>query len=216
MKGSNSYKSEGSDKRLLMKNAKDKAMSTFTANWSEPLKCVVCGKDDKDTQITLAHIVSSAIGDYDAFGTKNGYISDFDVFSVRNFMPLCGTHGERGTCHDAMDNHHIYIVYNAFDRTYHIQCAMKAPAHFHEMRGKKLTTPPGWNPYHRLLAWRSRKSGTEHGFVPDFAQFEAMNKISEDSKSRGNVENSLEEGDGDVTESIDVTISSEIDSSGKK
>jgi hypothetical protein len=51
-----------------------------------------------------------------------------------------------------------------------------------------LTNPPGWNPYRRLLAWRSRKCGTKCGFVPNFPIFETMNQISEESNSIGDLE----------------------------
>ena len=175
--------------RKVTNDAKTNAKKLFTADGTIPLRCVVCGRQDSDSsdfKITLAHIISSAHPDYGAYGICNGYKTNLDVFSVRNYIPLCGTGGASGGCHDAMDKHLIHIVYNPMNQSYRVVCAPGAPAEFHELsEGADLTPPPGWNPYLRLLAWRSRKCGTEYGFTPDFKSFETMNQASENSNSIG-------------------------------
>ena len=59
--------------------------------------------------LTVAHIVWSAPCDYSDFGVKNNCIDEIDVFSVRIFMPLCGSEGADGICHDAIDKHQIQL-----------------------------------------------------------------------------------------------------------
>ena len=197
--GSHSYRSKSDDgsmdeqkrqRKKITSDAKANAKKIFTSDGSIPLRCVVCGSQDSvDNKITLAHIISSAHPDYDVYGIKNGYKTDLDVFSERNYIPLCGTDGASGSCHDAMDKHLIHIVYNPIRKLYHMVCAPVAPPRFHLLSADaELTPPPGWNPYLRLLAWRSRKCGTEYGFTPDFESFETMNKVSENSNSIGDAD----------------------------
>jgi hypothetical protein len=208
VKGSHSYRSNSnnSERNQILKSktkaAKDKAKKIFTDG--EVLSCVICRKTES---ITIAHIVSSALSDYTDFGVKNNYNCEIDVFSERNFMPLCGTEGEANSCHDAIDKHQIHICYDTFHRSYHLSCSPNAPERFKELSESKLITAPGWNPYRRLLAWRSRKCGTECGFVPDFPIFEAMNQISEESNSVGDAES-----DDGVSSSTDNEDDAEVKS----
>lgn len=206
-KGSHSYRSKSSGstdgekqkQKILTFEAKKNAKNIFTTDGGSKLRCVICRNCDMPgIPITVAHIVSSGMDDYSDFGVKNGYKDDLDVFSVRNFMPLCGTYGQEGTCHDAIDKHLIHISYDAFKCSYFLMCSPGAPESFLQINEQVLDTPPGWNPYHRLLAWRSRKCGTEYGFVPNFDQFEAMNKLSENSNSLGDAES-----DGADDENVD-------------
>jgi hypothetical protein len=138
--------------------------------------------------VTVTHVISSALSDFSDFGVTNNYNCEIDVFSVRNFMPLCGAKGVPDCCHDAIDKHQIHICYNTFQKSYHLRCSPNAPERFQQISRSVLNTPPGWDPYRRLIAWRSRKCGTECGFVPSFPIFEAMNQISEESNSIGDLE----------------------------
>ena len=213
VKGSHSYRSKSSNgstgekqqMKKLITDAKNNAKDRFTDGGKFALRCVICNSFDlPGTPIAIAHIVSSAMSDYGDFGVENGYKDDLDVFSVRNYMPLCGAHGQEGTCHDAMDKHLIHIRCDSLSSSYHVDCAKEAPQHFHDLSELALTTPPGWNPYRRLLAWRSRKCGTEYGFTPDFGRFEAMNQISENSNSVGDA-------DDDESASTAIAGTSEMD-----
>ena len=183
--------------------AKTMAKKTFTKNGEYPLRCVICDKEDSaDTKITIAHLISSALTDYRMFGIENGYKDNMDVFSIRNYIPLCGTNGSVDTCHDAMDKHLIYIRYDPIHQSYYMECSPSAPKHFFKFCQLILNTPPGWNPYRRLLAWRSRKCGTEYGFCPNFEQFEAMNQISENSNSIGPPDDNVDDEDADTIENV--------------
>jgi hypothetical protein len=182
------------------KKAKVNARKIFTDNEKRVPTCVICNKEDS---ITFAHIISSALDDYSLFGIKNNYKDDLDVFSERNFMPLCGTEGENGSCLDAIDKHLIHVRYDVFQKLYHVNCSPNAPEHFIEISKRSLIVPPGWNPYHRLLAWRSRKCGTEYGFIPDFGSFETMNRFSENSNSVRDINDDMN-GDASITEVSEI------------
>lgn len=135
----------------------------------------------------LLHSLFLRHSDYRPFGKGNGYKDELEVFSDRNYMPLCGTDGESGTCHDAIDKHLIHVVYNPLTKSYHLVCAPAAPQHFHKLDGK-LTPPPDWNPYRRLLAWRSIKCGTDYGFELNLESFKTLNQLSENSNSVGDAD----------------------------
>lgn len=219
-KGSHSYRSKSSNGdtddgkqqlRELTNDAKINAKNIFTDNGKILLRCVICGKDESPgTLISVAHIVSSTMDDYSAFGVENGYKDNLDVFSVRNFMPLCGTHGEEGTCRDAIDKLLIHIRYDSILRSYHVDCCLGAPESFREIGARALTTPPGWKPYLRLLAWRSRKCGTVYGFAPDFGRFEVMNELSENSNSVGDADSDGTDSDGADTDDVDNKSASTV------
>ena len=219
VKGSHSYRSKSNNSstdndkqrqlKELTKIAKTNANKLFTSDGQILATCIVCGKDgSNEIPIIAAHIISSALEDYSAFGVENGYKDNLDVFSTRNFMPLCGTLGAEGTCHDAIDKHLIHVRYNPFAKSYHVDCSPGAPEQFYDISKRPLNTPPGFNPYCRLLAWRSRKCGTEYGFVPDFGHFEAMNKLSEIGSSLGDNDG---DNDSDAANSK-PSVSTEMDS----
>ena len=46
------------------------------------------------------------------FGINNRYVDELDSKSKRNFIPLCGTKGQAGTCHNEFDNYGITLLYN--------------------------------------------------------------------------------------------------------
>ena len=66
-------------------------------------KCCVCNKTD---HITMAHILPFR-------NTCKKLGVDFDV---TNFIPLCGTLGQRGTCHDMFDRNLMGFVINGRHR----------------------------------------------------------------------------------------------------
>ena len=161
------------------------------------VSCIICGSTDN---ISMTHIISSALADSELFGTPR-YNCDINVFSEHNFMPLCGSDGISDSCHHAIDNYQIHICYNPLQKTYHLSCSPGALERFQEKSKKELTTPPGWNPYRRLLAWRSRICGATYVFFPDFDTFEAMNKVSEESNSVGVAESDDDDENDDAVSS---------------
>ena len=87
--------------------------------------------------------------------------------------------------------------------------APTAHENFSKLNNAKLTPPPNFDPYRRLLAWRSRKCGTEFGFNDGFKNFDLMNQLSEESNSVGSAE--------DITEcNPSASTDLEVDEEGKK
>ena len=198
--GSNSRKSRGSGSnsgatnqsesnidQIEVKTAKDKmarAKKNIKSIFGDPMKCFICCSV---TDISIAHIVTSGEKDYSVYGKSAGYRDDLDVHSIRNLVPLCGREGMRGTCHDAFDKHLVAIMYNPLQTKYFLLCADEAPEKLKEIakEGKTLVLPDGWKPYHRLLAWRARKSAIDYCYPVDTNDFVNMNNMSEESNSVG-------------------------------
>ena len=88
--------------------------------------CVFCGAE---TNLTMAHLISEfnpvqaqELGlRVDVFGPPT-YVDDINPKSARNFLRLCGTKGERGTCHDLFDNYEIGLLYDPSDQHFEIRC----------------------------------------------------------------------------------------------
>jgi len=161
--------------------------------------CFFCGTTEA---ITIAHIVSTGEDAYDDFGSANRYRNPLDVFSARNFIPLCGTLGQRDSCHDAYDKHLVAILHNPFEQRYFLFCADEAPGRLvalSQAPGHSLKLPVGWTPYHRLLAWRAQYSAMLHRYNVDFTTFRSMNALSEGAESVA--DGDTEDIDGDLDES---------------
>jgi hypothetical protein len=150
-------------------------------------KCLFCGCSGK---ISTVHLVAgNSKVNYSPFGSANGYIGELDVKSPRNFIPLCGTLGQEGTCHDGFDKHLIMILHNPLAKNpsekYQLHCFGAGYQHLH---GKFIPIPsdPDVRPYHRLLAWRARKCILEHGNFCDTDACTSIliaNRLSEESMS---------------------------------
>ena len=125
-------------------------------------KCVICGADGA----TRAHIVSGRVTtDFESFGPPT-YSDALDVKSHRNFIPLCGTLGEKGSCHDAFDRFLITILYNEIAGKYVCYCIapVKEFTRRDQVHLKELNMHSDHQPYKRLLAWRTRKGFIEHSY----------------------------------------------------
>ena len=144
--------------------------------------CLFCGAT---YNITRAHIVAANKNvDYSVFGRANGYKDELDVLSPRNYIPLCGSLGVNGSCHDAYDKHQIALMYNPFEQVYVLYCYGDSPK-FRELHMKKIAISHDARPYHRLLSWRARKCAQEWGHLTqEDADILKMNKMSEDSHSK--------------------------------
>ena len=72
--------------------------------------CMGCGSD---SNLSIAHIVSHRRGaDINVlFGTDGNYIDGVDVESERNYLVLCGSHGQQGTCHNYFDSLQMSLYY---------------------------------------------------------------------------------------------------------
>lgn len=88
--------------------------------------CMGCGRDaptckDLGVELTCAHILSSKAGSSQLssdFGEGKGYVDDIVLSSRRNYLLLCGTMGNKGSCHHAFDTRQISLFYSADDNSY--------------------------------------------------------------------------------------------------
>jgi hypothetical protein len=145
--------------------------------------CIVCGAQFKLTDV---HIVTARKDvDYSAFGTAGGYVNDLNVKCPRNFLRLCGTLGEKGTCHDAFDHYHLTIVFNPFQRKFFVWCLNRSLPQ-HEFDGKEVNFKKSSIPYRRLLSWRSRYCMQANASMlvgKDLQNLRQLTKFSEASRS---------------------------------
>jgi hypothetical protein len=122
-------------------------------------KCLCCGYENiknrrKDKKVTRAHLIvhnkSTYENVYKRFGIEAGYTTDFDGYSERNHIPLCGTLGEKGTCHDAFDTFKMTLVYDPFTKEFKIYWPRSS------LDSRVVTIPRMKLPYRRILCWRAR------------------------------------------------------------
>jgi len=124
---SRSSRSNSADKRAAKseKAARLRDMKAQVKDFFGPTPtCFFCGTTEA---VSIAHIVSTGKVAYDHFGPTYGYRTPLNVFSVRNFIPLCGTLGQRDSCHDAYNRHLVAILHNPFEQRYFLLCAEDAP-----------------------------------------------------------------------------------------
>lgn len=122
-------------------------------------RCAFCGSNNN---ITIAHLVAgNNYVDYSPFNV--GYSSPLDVKSSRNFLPLCGTLGAYGTCHDEFDKFRITLLYSPFDSKYQIFCLDLVNSPKSHLHLQFINVDPSFPPYRRILAWRARKCLLEYG-----------------------------------------------------
>jgi hypothetical protein len=71
-------------------------------------RCLFCGT----IGATLAHLLAgnSAVN-YASFGCPK-YRDDLKIKSPRNFIPLCGSHGQIGTCRNEFDCYKMSLLFN--------------------------------------------------------------------------------------------------------
>ena len=148
-------------------------------------KCLFC---DATEGVTSAHLVASAKEfTFKEFGVANNYVDELKVDSPRNFIPLCGTKGVQGTCHNEFDNYHVTLFYDPMKQMYRIHClneSFKGGA----IHGKELNIASEFSPYRRLLAWRSRRCALANQYLFDgksdqHAAYLAACNFSEESRS---------------------------------
>ena len=124
-------------------------------------KCLFCGEDE----FTCAHIVSDVKGeDYKKFGINNRYVDELDSKSKRNFIPLCGTKGQAGTCHNEFDNFGITLLYNPLTKKYVKYCLNPDFKPDENLHGEETEITGEFPPYCRLLSWRSRTCAQRNQF----------------------------------------------------
>eukprot|EP01032_Pedospumella_encystans_P025990 gene25990-29357_t len=143
--------------------SRNKAATNETATNKNPywMRCLICGADAQSCGrvISEAHILEGVrTYAYDEYGTASGYADDLDPSSARNYIPLCGTEGQAGSCHDLFDTFKIALLYNPLKSVYFLYTPL---GHYVEgYHGKVIRNiPHDFLPYKRLLAARAFATG---------------------------------------------------------
>jgi hypothetical protein len=188
-------------------SVKSKLKKLYTQMYNGELRCSVCqrtafldgGPGKPEVPITAAHIIPSFQDKrlLAPFGKENGYSGEVDVFSERNFLYLCGTHGSidqhgNPTCHSLFDDYSLIILYHPLICSYRFWCIdATSPLYNADVpNGKEVSLHVNHKPYKRLLAWRmiASKQMLAENFshlgvdFPSF--FETLARLSEESKSK--------------------------------
>ena len=130
------------------------------------------------------------------------YRTWLDVSLPRNFILLCDTKGEKGTCDDAFDFYRMGLIYDPASQDYSIFCVDRtSPLH-----GKRIQFYDPL-PSRRLLVWRFRQTvvlyhleiGADVPQLADIADYsENANSVARD----GDIDTNTVDSSEDVGNSI--------------
>jgi hypothetical protein len=115
--------------------------------------CLCCGSNENVTEARL--IPANSTADYSFL--RDGYSSEFQPQSPRNRIPLCGTLGTNGTCHDYFDRHKLTLIYNPLSRKYIFYSTTLI--HFN---GRNGNVHSKFLPYRRVIVWRARRDSSKN------------------------------------------------------
>ena len=157
-------------------------------------QCIICANGSRFSgTVTRAHLVvgvSSPEYNYKEFNPPN-YNTSLDPNCSKNFIPLCGTKGTHGCCHDAFDKFKLTIIHNVLLNTYTCYC-FTTDDELMKYHGKTLTVHENHSPYKRLLAWHARYAISQnpeyvqkHGGIKNVDQLLDIIDASEDLGSIG-------------------------------
>jgi hypothetical protein len=178
---SGSGKSNLSPATLFKANREFKLIQDFYKG-----RCAFCNKAGTRARvISKAHLVASNRKEnYDALGTANNYKNDLNLYSGRNYLPLCGSLGVQGSCHNEFDNYLITILHNSFDGTYKLHCFNPKFVEYGRLHQKVILFHDIYPPYHRLLTWRTIKCLNEHGhLIPEAEKRDIFTCVSLSEKA---------------------------------
>ena len=144
------------------KNGSHKTATNY--HKAKQYRCALCGSCDQ-SKLTMAHLISEVSKDdaetaclnFNCFGPPT-YPDQLDTKSARNFMYLCGTKGQRGSCHDMFDNFRIGLLYDPLNQDFVLFCVDE----IHPLNGNRIRFEGDFLPYRRLLAWRMRRTLSLH------------------------------------------------------
>lgn len=133
-------------------------------------RCLICGRtSNDDVVITEAHLLPANEKHNrnlyrDTYGTGNGFSDDLVPQSSRNYIPLCGTKDDAGTCHHHFYHSRFAILYNPFSCTARVHCPPMYREHYNylaQFHGREINLPSneGVLPYRRLIVARAVKVG---------------------------------------------------------
>ena len=68
--------------------------------------------------LSVAHIVGGNAKINEVFGVNNSYVNNVEIESTRNFLVLCGSHGELNTCHNSYDNLKMSLYFSKTENVF--------------------------------------------------------------------------------------------------
>jgi hypothetical protein len=156
------------------------------------LKCVFCSCEGTAVvPITLAHIIPGQpktsissrgpAGYFEHFNPPR-YRTQFNAQTARNFLPLCGTLGCSGTCHDAFDKFYVSLLANPLTRKYHVFVLVnREDPKWKVLHNKEVVLPDSddCRPYARGLCWRMKKCVKEFASTLDSVEILDLMNLSE-------------------------------------
>lgn len=148
---------------------------------------------------------------------NRNYSTKYDVRSGRNFIPMCGTHGSKNTCHDLFDSDKFILLPTLTDSVYDV-------VKLHEDADKlvsQVTLP--YMPYKRGLAVRARiafskymsdrsRVSPDFVFQIDFSESSSSRLPDKRKKSRTDVSTTS----ADASFTPDTSTSADASASRKK
>jgi hypothetical protein len=174
--------------------------------------CLFCGSNEG---VTLAHLVAgNPVVNYGVFGPPK-YVDPFDYRSARNFIFLCGTSGQKGTCHNEYDSYLIGMVplpLGGGANQCQLICLRPDFEKYKELNNKTILMREP-HPYRRILTWRNRKCLLEHGGLCSGGVIQNALRacdLSEMANSVSNDDSNSDDADSDSTH-IDNADSDYVD-----
>jgi hypothetical protein len=136
-------------------------------------RCMGCGRTELDRKLSVAHIICDVgsrrrleVDYYELFGTVGGYRDDVNPARKENFLLLCGSQGQKGTCHDLYDTLQISLYWDSLSGTYRwFRSYLKfvGGCHPDDIATITWTTAQIGVKYRRLLAWRTLRTILQPG-----------------------------------------------------
>jgi hypothetical protein len=145
-------------------NYRSSHLYCFGCNWKG-------GKNNDGTGLSTAHIIASSADREELFGSTgpNNYKDDIVAECERNYLVLCGSKGDKFSCHDAYDHLKISLYFDKNDEMFKwfvyrpdFVCG-HVPTN---LNGKMLSPAEIGDKYVRLLNWRTIRTIIQPGRNP--------------------------------------------------
>ena len=151
--------------------------------------CMCCGTDgsahrlkDALSGLTVTHIVPNMPQINVLFGTDNHYRDDVRIECESNYLVLCGTQDQNGSCHNEYDNFQMSLYYNKDTDRY--EWVMNDGSRELTKVDGSVIIPSVLDPaqvgrkYARLLNWRTIRTLLQPGVaIPIDERAQLMNNL---------------------------------------
>ena len=139
-------------------------------------------QDGRNSGLTVAHIVPNMPQINVLFGTDNNYKDNITIECESNYLVLCGTQGQNGSCHNEYDNFQMSLYYNKDTDRY--EWVMNDGRREWTKVDGSVLIPSVLDPaqvgrkYARLLNWRTIRTLLQPGVtIPIAERTQLMNNL---------------------------------------